>query len=63
LPLSYTRIRQPAKELPNEQKHSTPTGIALAFVGIGFASMVVASISFTKKNKNLPTNTASLGTE
>ncbi|MGE5556535.1 MAG: hypothetical protein ACM3UY_09830 [Methanocella sp.] len=25
--------------------------IALAFVGIGFASMVVASISFTKKTK------------
>jgi TRAP-type C4-dicarboxylate transport system permease small subunit len=27
--------------------------LALAFVGIGFASMVVASISFSRKTKNL----------
>jgi TRAP-type C4-dicarboxylate transport system permease small subunit len=27
--------------------------LALAFVGIGFASMVVASISYTRKNKNI----------
>jgi TRAP-type C4-dicarboxylate transport system permease small subunit len=27
--------------------------LALAFVGIGFASMVVASISYSRKNKDL----------
>ncbi len=28
-------------------------GIALGFVGVGFASMVVASISYSKKIKNI----------
>ena len=28
-------------------------GLALSFVGIGFISMIIASISYTKKTKNL----------